>query len=185
MIKLIENAMTRKKSSLNFMDQNGKVVGFNPRPDGNPLGFYVYNAAGEMIDTEGKFIEQYLDGLPYSFGKDGHIIKHGAGSLDDDKLVISLLPDDGSGGEPLVLHIICLNSLYYTASFVLSEEDKLFFRPPSEAEPKEEEPVAALDRALAELTAIRKQVAKAMAGLNDLKRKLAGSAARGSSPKDA
>ena len=48
MIKLIQNALTVKKGSVNFMDQNGTVIGFNPRPDGNPLAFYVYTKDGAL-----------------------------------------------------------------------------------------------------------------------------------------
>ena len=126
MIKLIQNAMSIKKGSLNFMDQNGKVVGFNPRPDGNPLSFYVYTQSGEALDTMGRFIEDYLDGLPYSFGRDGHIIKHDSAAEADDKLVVTLVPDGENA--PLVLHIVCQNSLYYTADFTLTDEDRMVFR---------------------------------------------------------
>ena len=57
MIKLIQNALTVKKGTLNFMDQNGVVVGFNPRPDGNPISFSVSTKSGDVVDTDGLFIE--------------------------------------------------------------------------------------------------------------------------------
>ncbi len=175
MIKLIQNALTVKKGSLNFMDQKGTVIGFNPRPDGNPLSFYVYAKGGELVDTEGAFIEKYLDGAPYTFGKDGHIIKHthGAASEEDDKLVISLVPDDG--GDPLELQIVCLNSLYYTANFTLSDKDRLMFRKPaaiSEAEAARDWQIAEINHAIGELTQARDQVSKALADLDLIKQKL-------------
>ncbi len=174
MIKLIQNALTVKKGTMNFMDQNGTVIGFNPRPDGNPLAFYVYKANGDLVDTAGTFIEQYLDGIPYSFGKNGHIIKHrhdGSGSDEDDKLVISLVPDDG--GETLELQIVCLNSLYYTANFTLSDKDRLIFRRPSPTvDPARDWQIAEINHATDDLTQARKQVNKALAELELLQQKL-------------
>ncbi len=175
MIKRIQNALTIKKGSVNFMDQNGTVIGFNPHPDGNPLSFYLYNSAGDLVDTAGAFIEQYLDGAPYTFGRDGHIIKHthSPGSDEDDKLVISLVPD--AGGDPLQLQIICLNSLYYTANFTLSDKDRLFFRTPatlSEAETANDWQLAEINHAMEELTHAREQVSRALADLDLLKQKL-------------
>ena len=173
MIKLIQNALTVKKGSVNFMDQNGTVIGFNPRPDGNPLAFYVYAKGGELVDTAGAFIEQYLDGFPYSFGKDGHIIKHkhGTESDEDDKLVISLVPDDG--GDTLELQIVCLNSLYYTANFTLSDKDRLIFRQPqSVSDPTSDWKLAELNHVIDELTQARRQVSHALAELELLKQKL-------------
>lgn len=171
MIKLVQNSVTIRKGSLNFMDQNGKVVGFNPRPDGNPLSFYVYTASGEMLDTNGKFIEEYLDGLPYCFGNDGHIIKHGAVSDDDDRLVISLVPDGAN--EPLVLHIVCLNSLYYTANFVLSEQDRMLFNmPPADSGSESSAELEEISRVMAELVHVRAQVSQALIDLGSLKKKI-------------
>ena len=166
MIKLIQNALTVKKGSVNFMDQNGTVIGFN-------LAFYVYAKNGDLIDTEGAFIEQYLDGFPYSFGKDGHIIKHkhGAESDEDDKLVISLVPDDG--GDTLELQIVCLNSLYYTANFTLSDKDRLIFRKPNaEALQARDWQLAEINHAIEELVQAREQVSKALADLDLVKQKL-------------
>ena len=171
MIKLLQNAMTHKKGSINFMDQNGKVVGFNPRPDGNPLAFYVRTQSGETLDTNGKFIEDYLDGLPYCFGKDGHIIKHDSAYEADDRLVISLVPDGEN--EPLVLDIVCMNSLFYTADFTLSDADRLAFR---KATPRPDietaDRLAEVTRIMGELSRIREQVSQAIADLDRLKKKI-------------
>ena len=168
MIKLIQNALTVKKGTVNFMDQNGTVIGFNPRPDGNPLAFYVYKANGDLVDTAGSFIEQYLDGIPYSFGKNGHIIKHkhdGSGSDEDDKLVISLLPDED--GEALELQIVCLNSLYYTADFVLSDKDRLSFQKPARA--VVEIPLETLDSLEKGILQARLQLGKALEEIEQLR----------------
>lgn len=173
MIKLIQNSLTIKKGSMNFMDQNGVVIGFNPRPDGNPLSFYVYSDSGDLIDTDGAFIEQYLDGIPYHFGNDGHIIKHGVTSEEEDKLVISLLPD--GKGDPLTLQIVCMNSLYYTANFVLTDKDRVAFRKPSrptDAESTRDWQIAEVNHAIDELLHAREQVSKALADLDLIKQKL-------------
>lgn len=171
MIKLLQNALTIKKGSTNFMDQNGKIIGFNPRPDGNPLAFTVRTPSGELLDTNGKFIEDYLDGIPYSFGKDGHIIKHDSAYEADDRLVISLVPDGEN--EPLVLDIVCMNSLYYTADFTLSDADRLAFR---KATPRPDietaDRLAEVTRIMGELVRIREQVSQAIADLDRLKKKI-------------
>lgn len=174
MIKLIQNALTVKKGSLNFMDQNGTVIGFNPRPDGNPLAFYIYTESGDLVDTGDDFIEEYLDGFPYSFGTNGHIIKHRHDAPqpdEDDKLVISLIPDNG--GEKLELQIVCLNSLYYTANFTLSDKDRLIFRQPqSVSDQTSDWKLAELNHVIDELTQARRQVSHALAELELLKQKL-------------
>lgn len=175
MIKLIQNAITKKKGSMNFMDQNGTVIGFNPRPDGNPLAFYVYSDNGDLVDTGDAFIEQFLDGSPYTFGKDGHIVKHSHSDEDgeDDQLAISLVPD--GGGKPLKLKIVCLNSLYYTANFTLSDKDRLIFlkpTPESPADAERERELGEVNRAIAELTVAREQIQKALAELDLLRIKL-------------
>ncbi|MBQ7722199.1 MAG: hypothetical protein IJT64_04765 [Kiritimatiellae bacterium] len=173
MIKLIQNALTIRKGSVNFMDQNGVVIGFNPRPDGNPLSFYVYSRNGDLVDTGDTFIEQYLDGVPYHFGNDGHIIKHGVTSEEEDKLIITLVPDDG--GDPLTLQIVCMNSLYYTANFVLSDKDRVAFRKPSrptDAESARDWQLAEINHAMDELVHAREQVSKALADLDLIKQKL-------------
>ena len=170
MIRLIQNAQTAKKGTLNFMDQNGKVVGFNPRPDGTPLSFYVYDINGNEVDTDGLFIENYLDGLTYQFGNDGRIVKHDRASDLDDRLIVSLLPDAGSGKPPLSLHIVCMNSLYYTADFVLSDEDRLFFqtKPPAH-DRTDAEILASLEKALLQA---RHQLSKAAEELERLRHRV-------------
>ena len=167
MIRLIQNAQTTRKGTLNFMDQNGKVVGFNPRPDGNPLAFFVYDINGNEVDTDGLFIENYLDGLPYQFGNDGRIVKHDRASDEDDRLIISILPDVGSGRPPLSLHIVCMNSLYYTADFVLSDEDRLFFQSkPPKHDRSAQEIIASIEKSLLKA---RQQLAKAAEELERLR----------------
>ena len=46
MIALLENAQTRHKGSLNFVDDRGKVVGFNPAPDGARLKYQLRAPSG-------------------------------------------------------------------------------------------------------------------------------------------
>ena len=167
MIRLIQNAQTRQKGTLNFMDQNGKVVGFNPRPDGTPLSFYVYDVGGNEVDTSGQFIETYLDGISYQFGNDGKIIKHDKSSDEDDRLVISLLPDTGSGLPPLSLHIVCMNSLYYTADFVLSDKDRLAIQKPPRA--IVEVPLETLDSLEKTILQTRLQLGKALEEIEQLR----------------
>ena len=52
MITVLENAQTRAKKTLNFVDHKGKVVGFNPMPDGERLRFQLRGPSGRTVLTE-------------------------------------------------------------------------------------------------------------------------------------
>ena len=86
---------------------------------------------------------------------------------------LALVPD--GGGAPLELQIICLNSLYYTANFTLSDKDRLMFRKPApipDAEAARNWQIAEINHAVEELVQAREQVSKALADLDLLKQKL-------------
>ena len=70
MIALLENAQTRHKGSLNFVDDRGKVVGFNPAPDGARLKYQLRAPSGRTVLTEADMpITHYLRGLACHFGE--------------------------------------------------------------------------------------------------------------------
>ena len=69
MITILENAQTRHKGSLNFVDHRGKVVGFNPSPDGARLRYQLRAPSGKTVLTEADMpIAHYLRGLACHFG---------------------------------------------------------------------------------------------------------------------
>ena len=69
MITVLENAQTRAKKTLNFVDHKGKVVGFNPMPDGERLRFQLRAPSGRTVLTQADMpLEHYLRGLACHFG---------------------------------------------------------------------------------------------------------------------
>lgn len=69
MITILENAQTRHKGSLNFVDHRGKVVGFNPLPEGERIRFQLRAPSGKTVLTEADMpISHYLRGLACHFG---------------------------------------------------------------------------------------------------------------------
>ena len=52
MITILENAQTRNKSTVNFVDHKGKVIGFNPSPDGARIKFQLRGPSGKTVLTE-------------------------------------------------------------------------------------------------------------------------------------
>ncbi len=52
MITLLENSQTRNKHTFNFVDDHGKVVGFNPYPDGKRIKYSIRNRDGYLLFTE-------------------------------------------------------------------------------------------------------------------------------------
>ena len=69
MITILENAQTRHKGSLNFVDNRGKVVGFNPMPGGERLRYQLRAPSGKTVLTEADMpIAHYLRGLACHFG---------------------------------------------------------------------------------------------------------------------
>ena len=69
MITILENAQTRNKSTVNFVDHKGKVIGFNPSPDGARLKFQLRGPSGKTVLTEADMsLSHYLRGLACHFG---------------------------------------------------------------------------------------------------------------------
>ena len=69
MITVLENAQTKAKGTINFVDHRGKVVGFNPAPDGARLRYQLRAPSGRTVLTEADMpIAHYLRGLACHFG---------------------------------------------------------------------------------------------------------------------
>lgn len=129
MIRLIENSLTKKKNVLNFIDNHGKVLGFNPEPDGLPICWVLYDEFLNDICCEeecSKFLPDYLNNLPYTFGE--HIVSKCEQNSDGKKeeLSIHLIPDDPSK-KSLLLIVEFFAQGFYTAEFSLNPEDKEIF----------------------------------------------------------
>lgn len=129
MIRLIENNLTKKKNVLNFIDNHGKVLGFNPEPDGLPICWVLYDEFLNDICCEeecSKFLPDYLNNLPYTFGE--HIVSKCEQNSDGKKeeLSIHLIPDDPSK-KSLLLIVEFFAQGFYTAEFSLNPEDKEIF----------------------------------------------------------
>lgn len=129
MIRLIENNLTKKKNVLNFIDNHGKVLGFNPEPDGLPICWVLYDEFLNDICCEeecSKFLPDFLNNLPYTFGE--HIVSKCEQNSDGKKeeLSIHLIPDDPSK-KSLLLIVEFFAQGFYTAEFSLNPEDKEIF----------------------------------------------------------
>lgn len=126
MIRLIENSLTRKKNVLNFMDNHGKVLGFNPEPDGLPISWILYDECLNEVCCEddcSKFLPDYLNNLPYTFGE--YTVSKCEENSDGKKeeLSIQLIPDDPCE-KTLLLIVEFFAQGFYTAEFSLDPKDK-------------------------------------------------------------
>ena len=110
MITLLENSQTRNKHTYNFVDDRGKVIGFNPYPDGKRIKFSIRNKEGHLIfDQTDESIDFLLVGMLAHFDNDITFTP----SMDDDEINainFSLIRDadpdlvfsvhiEGKGGE--------------------------------------------------------------------------------------
>ena len=125
MIALLENAQTRHKGSLNFVDDRGKVVGFNPAPDGARLKYQLRAPSGRTVLTEADMpITHYLRGLACHFGPGI------AFATDDDgerrAMIVPLVSDEpiaGQGLQETQLHIEGIGGEYYCDDIGLTSAD--------------------------------------------------------------
>ena len=130
MIALLENAQTRHKGSLNFVDDRGKVVGFNPAPDGARLKYQLRAPSGRTVLTEADMpITHYLRGLACHFGEGISF------TTDDDgerkAMIVPLVSDApvaGKGLQATQLQIEGEGGEYYSDDLGLSaaEIERLF-----------------------------------------------------------
>ena len=142
MITMLENAQTRSKRTINFVDHRGKVIGFNPLPDGSRLKFQLHGPSGRVVLTEADMsLSHYLRGLACHFGPGI------AFATDDDgerrAMIVPLVSDEpipGQGLQETQLHIEGVGGEYYCDDITVDR--RLFLL---------EERVAALEKALAAL----------------------------------
>lgn len=68
MITLLENSQTRNKHICNFVDDRGKVIGFNPYPDGKRIKYSIRNRDGRLLFTElDESVDSILVGMQAHF----------------------------------------------------------------------------------------------------------------------
>ena len=121
MITVLENSLTKKKHTLNLVDNRGRVVGFNPYPDGKPLKYEFRNSEGILVSNE-KYrpIEQYLVGAPFHFGSD---ISFVPSEIDDSLTAMNVDLITDNHGLINELHIEGQGGEYYVEDIGLSKED--------------------------------------------------------------
>jgi hypothetical protein len=130
MITILENAQTRNKSTVNFVDHKGKVIGFNPSPDGARLKFQLRGPSGKTVLTEADMsLSHYLRGLACHFGPG---ISFATGEDGERRAMIIPLVSDtpvaGRGLQKTELHIEGVGGEYYCEDIGLTnaEIDELF-----------------------------------------------------------
>lgn len=166
MITILENAQTRNKSTVNFVDHKGKVVGFNPLPNGQRLKFQLRGPSGRVVLTEADMaLSHYLKGLSCHFGP-------GIAIASDDNgerraMIVPLVSDEPVAGKGLLetqLRIEGVGGEYYCEDIGLSAEDiRILFEEKQAIGARKisvdrrlfllEERVAALEAAVRRLTA--------------------------------
>ena len=125
MITVLENAQTKAKGTLNFVDHRGKVVGFNPAPDGARLRYQLRAPSGRTVLTEADMpIAHYLRGLACHFGPGISF------TTDEDgerrAMIVPLVSDapvSGKGLQETQLHIEGVGGEYYCDDLGLSTEE--------------------------------------------------------------
>jgi len=71
MITLLDNSLTRKKHTMNFVDNKGKVLGFNPYPNNKVINYEIRNQRGNLLFNQQYIpIDKFLIGCTYHFGND-------------------------------------------------------------------------------------------------------------------
>ena len=125
MITILENAQTRSKRTLNFVDNKGKVIGFNPSPDGRRLSFQLRGPSGRVVLTDADMsLSHYLKGLACHFGP-------GISFATDDEgerraMIVPLVSDAPVGDRGLLetqLRIEGVGGEYYCDDIGLTPDD--------------------------------------------------------------
>ncbi len=129
MITILENAQTRHKGSLNFVDHRGKVIGFNPAPDGARLRYRLFAPSGKTVLTEADMpISHYLRGLACHFGPD--VVFDAGKDGRRHSMTVPLVSDTAVAGgtQTTHLHIEGVGGEYYSDDLGLSaaEIESLF-----------------------------------------------------------
>ncbi|MBR1609657.1 MAG: hypothetical protein IJ678_08605 [Kiritimatiellae bacterium] len=130
MITILENAQTRGKGTANFVDDRGKVVGFNLAPEGGRLAFRLRAPSGRVVLTDADMpISHYLRGLACHFGPG---ITFAAGEDGERKAMtvplVSDAPVAGHGLQTTQLEIEGVGGEYYCDDLGLTPDEikKLF-----------------------------------------------------------
>ncbi len=125
MITILENVQTRAKGSLNFVDHKGKVIGFNPAPDGMRLKYQLRGPSGRTVLTEADMpLSHYLRGLACHFGPGISFTAEEDGSRR--AMLVPLVSDAPVAGKGLLeteLHIEGAGGEYYSDDLGLSAEE--------------------------------------------------------------
>lgn len=127
MITLLENSQTRNKHTYNFIDDRGKVIGFNPYPDGKRIKYTIRNRNGELIfDQSEESIDFLLVGMLAHFDNDITFTP----SNDDDTInaINFSLIRDSDPSHTYSVHIEGKGGEYYCEELGLAKEElqKLF-----------------------------------------------------------
>lgn len=127
MITLLENSQTRLKHTFNFLDDRGKVIGFNPYPDGNRIKYTIRNRDGKLIfDEKTEPIDTILVGMLSHFDNDITFTP----SNDDDTInaINFSLVRDNDISQSYSVHIEGRGGEYYCEDLGLSRDElnKLF-----------------------------------------------------------
>lgn len=122
MITLLENSQTRNKHTYNFIDNRGKVIGFNPYPDGKRIKYTIRNKKGTLIFTEAdESIDFLLVGMLAHFDND---ITFTPSNEDDTINAINFsLVRDNDINETFSVHIEGKGGEYYCEDLGLSKNE--------------------------------------------------------------
>ena len=125
MITILENEQTRAKGTVNFVDHKGKVVGFNPAPDGSRLKYQLRGPSGRIVLTEADMpLSHYLLGLACHFGPGISFVPDEDGGRK--AMIIPLVSDApvaGKGLQETQLHIEGVGGEYYCDDLGLSSQE--------------------------------------------------------------
>ena len=122
MITLLENAQTRNKHTYNFVDDRGKVIGFNPYPDGHRIKYTIRNKDGHLIfDEKDEAIDFLLVGMLAHFDNDITFTP----SMDDNTInaINFSLIRDGDPSITFSIHIEGKGGEYYCEDLGLSRKE--------------------------------------------------------------
>lgn len=122
MITLLENSQTRLKHTFNFVDDRGKVIGFNPYPNGNRIRYTIRNSEGMLLfDEKTEGIDFLLVGMLAHFDNDITFTP----STDDDTInaINFSLVRDADISKTFTVHIEGKGGEYYCEDLGLTKEE--------------------------------------------------------------
>ena len=121
MITILENSITKKKNTLNLVDNNGRVLGFKPRPNNVLLKYQFRNSDGHLVSDETcQPLERYLIGSPFHFGRD---ISFVPSDIDGELTAMNIDLISDKLGLVNELHIEGVGAEYYVEDIGLSNNE--------------------------------------------------------------